>query len=193
VTELRRAVFLDRDGTLIEEAHYLSDPAAVRLLPGAAEALARLREAGYALVLVTNQSGIARGLYTEEEYHRVAARLGGLLREAGVPLDAAYYCPHHPEHGAPCACRKPSTGMYEAAAAELGLDPAASWYVGDKESDILPAATLGGQGVLVRTGHGRDEERRAPRGVVVVDDLGEAADLIVGAGRAPVDLENRLG
>lgn len=193
MTEPRRAVFLDRDGTLIEEAHYLSDPTGVRLLPGAADALARLRAAGYALVLVTNQSGIARGLYTEDAYHRVAARVDELLRGAGVPLDGAYYCPHHPDHGAPCTCRKPGTGLYETAATELGLDAADSWYVGDKVSDVLPAAALGGRAVLVRTGHGRDEEQRAPRGTWVVDGLGEAADLILASGRTSVDLENRLG
>jgi D-glycero-D-manno-heptose 1,7-bisphosphate phosphatase len=193
VTTLRRAVFLDRDGTLIQEAHYLSDPGGVRLLPGAAAALGRLRAAGYVLVVVTNQSGIARGLYTEDEYRRVAARLDEMLQGAGVSLDATYYCPHHPDHGAPCACRKPGTGLYEAATAELGLDASASWYVGDKVSDVVPAATLGGEGVLVRTGHGRDEEQRVPPGVRVVDDLGDAATLILSRKQGSVDLEIGLG
>jgi len=175
----RRAVFLDRDGTLIEEAHYLADPDRVRLVAGAAEALERLRTAGYALILVTNQSGIARGIYSAEDYHAVAARLDEVLEQSGVPVDGTYYCMHHPDHTGPCDCRKPGTGMYERAARELGLDPAASWYVGDKVTDVLPAQALGGKGVLVRTGYGRDHEEHLPVGVVAVDDLAEAAALIL--------------
>lgn len=176
---LRPAVFLDRDGTLIADRHYLSDPAEVELLPGVVEALRALRAAGLLLVVVTNQSGIARGLFSEEDYRAVAARLERLLAAEGVAPDATKHCPHHPDHGGPCACRKPATGMYLEAAADLGIDPAASWYVGDKVSDVVPARELGGRGILLRTGHGRAQEAHLPPGVAVVDDLaGAAAEIL---------------
>ncbi len=178
----RPAVFLDRDGTLIQEAVYLSDPEGVVLVLGATGALRNLRDAGFALVVVTNQSGIARGLYTEDDYHAVAARLDALLDEAGTPIDATLYCPHHPDFGPPCACRKPDVGMHRKAAAELGLSLADSYYVGDKVSDVLPALALGGSGVLVRTGFGADEEVRLPAGVEVAEDIADAVRLILAAG-----------
>lgn len=178
---LRPAVFMDRDGTLIAERDYLADPGGVVLVPGAAEALRALRRAGYALVVVTNQSGIARGLYTLDDYQTVAVRLDRVLAEAGVTVDATRFCPHHPDFSGPCTCRKPGTGMYREAASELGLDPAASWYVGDKVSDVAPAFALGGRGVLVRTGYGRDQEKVVPAGIVVADDLAAAAAVILAA------------
>jgi len=174
----RPAVFVDRDGTLMVERHYLADPEGVVLVPSALAALRELSDVGYALVVVTNQSGIARGLYTVEEYRAVAARLEAVLAAGGVAVDGTYFCPHHPDLTGPCRCRKPDTGMYERAAEELGLDLARSWYVGDKVSDVLPALALGGRGILVRTGYGREEENGAPDGVHVVDDLGAAAGLI---------------
>lgn len=182
VGEGRPAVFLDRDGTLIQEAVYLADPEGVVLVPGATAALQRLRDGGFALVVVTNQSGIARGLYRENQYHAVAARLDALLEEAGTPVDATLYCPHHGDFGSPCTCRKPDVGMHRKAAADLGLSLADSYYVGDKVSDVLPALELGGKGVLVRTGFGVDEEARLPAGVEVVDDISGAARLILAGG-----------
>jgi D-glycero-D-manno-heptose 1,7-bisphosphate phosphatase len=181
-TGRRPAVFVDRDGTLMEERSYLSDPAGVVLVPTALAALTVLREAGYALVVVTNQSGIARGIYSLADYHAVADRLNEVLAEAGVPVDGTYFCPHHPDVTGPCACRKPDTGMYLQSAEELGLDLERSWYVGDKVTDVLPALTLGGRGVLVRTGYGREEEKHVPARVPVVDDLGAAAWLIAESG-----------
>ncbi len=178
----RRAVFLDRDGTLIDEKYYLSDPERVVLIPGTPAALSDLRDAGFALVVVTNQSGIARGLYSEDEYHAVAKRLDDLLAAAGSPVDATMYCPHHPDSGHACDCRKPATGMYRQAAAELGLALANSYYVGDKVSDVTPALELGGVGVLVRTGFGADEAARVPAGTAVVEDLAGAARLILNGG-----------
>ncbi len=182
---LRPAVFVDRDGTLIVERDYLADPAGVKLVQGAVEALASLRASGFALVVVTNQSGIARGLYRLEDYHAVAARLDAVLGLAGVPVDGTWYCPHHPDHTGPCACRKPGVGMYVQAAGELGLDLQASWYVGDKITDVLPALELGGRGILVRSGYGRDLESAAPAPVTVVDDLPAAAELIVARAGGP--------
>ena len=179
---LRRAVFLDRDGTLIQERDYLADPEVVSLLPGVPEALHLLTGAGFALVVVTNQSGIARGLYTLDDYHAVARRLDEELGRTGVELDATFFCPHHPDLTGPCECRKPGTGMYVRAARELGLDLAGSYFVGDRQKDVAPAATLGGTGILVRTGYGLEEEVAVEEGTVVVDSLLDAARLILSVG-----------
>ena len=177
--ELRPAVFVDRDGTIMAERAYLADPADVALVPGSRDALAALQGARFALVVVTNQSGIARGLYTENDYHAVAARLAEVLAEGGVVIDRTDFCKHHPDFTGPCACRKPGTGMHRRAATELGLDPARSYYIGDKATDILPAIELGGQGVLVRTGYGREHEATIPATTWVADDLRSAAELIL--------------
>lgn len=176
---LRRAVFVDRDGTIIVEREYLADPDGVTFVPGAEEAIRRLKEAGWVVVVVTNQSGIARGLYTEEAYHAVAKRLDELLGQASAPVDATYYCPHHPDFTGPCECRKPGTGMYRTAARDLGLDLADSFYVGDRLKDVLPALELGGRGILVRTGYGREEEEGLPDGAEVVDDLTDVVALVI--------------
>jgi histidinol-phosphate phosphatase family protein len=146
---LRPAVFLDRDGTLIDDEHYLSDPEKVRLRPGAARAVKRLRDAGLATVVVTNQSGIARGLFTEADYARVRERLDALLAAQGATLDASYHCPHHPEFGEACACRKPGIALFQQAASEHALDLARSAFIGDRFRDVAPAARFGGYGVLV--------------------------------------------
>src|SRR5512143_1648281 len=140
----RAAAFLDRDGTLIVERDYLRDPGGVELLPGASAGLRALRDAGYALVLVTNQSGIARGLYTMDDYRAVQARVEELLEERGLRFAGVYVCPHHPDYTGACDCRKPALGLYRRAALELGVDPGCSLYIGDKLSDVLPAAALGG-------------------------------------------------
>jgi len=167
---LRRAAFLDRDGTLIVERHYLSDPGGVELIPGVVEALGRLRESGHALVVVTNQSGLARGLITPEEYERVTARFIELLGAGGIELDGIYHCPHHPDHSGPCRCRKPGTELFEIAAGELGLDLARSLYVGDRIRDLVAALEFGGRGYLVRTGYGASE-------VEIPAEIGVASDL----------------
>ena len=176
---LRPAVFIDRDGTVIEERVYLSDPDGVVLVPGALEALRTLRDAGFALVLVTNQAGISKGHYSVEDYHAVAKRLDDILGEAGTALDGTYVCPHHPETTGHCDCRKPGVGMYRQAAGELGLDFEESYFIGDKLTDVVPAIELGGRGILVRTGYGRELEGDAPEQIAVVDDLQAAAGLIV--------------
>lgn len=181
--ESARAVFLDRDGTLIVEKDYLADPDLIELVPGAVEALHRLREAGYRLVVVTNQSGIARGLYTLADYRAVEARLEQILAEQGIRLDAVFFCPHHPDHSGPCDCRKPGLGMYREAARKLGIDLAASVYVGDRLKDVQPGMTLGGRSILVRTGYGASAARALADTIEVTDDLAGAADLIVGKNR----------
>lgn len=175
----RPAAFVDRDGTIIVERHYLADPAGVHLVPGAAEALAALQGAGFAVVTVTNQSGIDLGLYSEDDYRGVASRLEEVLARVGVRVDATEYCPHHPQGSGPCPCRKPGTAMHRRAADRLGLDLESSYYVGDKITDVLPAIELGGQGILVRTGYGLEHEGREPNGTWVADDLSGAATLIL--------------
>lgn len=178
----RAAVFIDRDGTLVQEREYLADPEELELVPGVPDALKALREAGYVLVVTTNQSGIARGYYTEEEYRAVARRLDEELEAEGVWVDATFHCPHHPDHTGPCACRKPGTGMHMQASRRLGLAPERSWFVGDKVKDVLPARTLKGRGILVRTGFGAEHEGRLPEGFRVADDLAGAARIILESG-----------
>lgn len=178
----RPAAFLDRDGTILVERHYLSDPEQVELIPGAVEGIRRLQQAGYALVLVTNQSGIGRGLFTKAEYLAVQERLEQLLEREGVHLDGVYCCPHAP--GQDCECRKPGLELFRRAAAELGLDLATSVYIGDRLRDVVPAAAFGGRGILVRTGYGESESRLSATsakaaGCEVVADLAEAATRVV--------------
>jgi D-glycero-D-manno-heptose 1,7-bisphosphate phosphatase len=185
----RRAVFLDRDGTLIQEKGYLKDPAEVVLEEGAAEAVARLNRFGFAVVLVTNQSGIARGYYTEEDVAAVHQRLGALLVAEHARLDALYYCPHHPEgvveeYRKTCSCRKPAVGLYKRASDALGIELQDSYMIGDKLTDMEAARRLGLTGILVKTGYGGDEWRaslQAPdtdKPDRTVADLREAVEFI---------------
>ena len=174
----RRAVFVDRDGTIIQERHYLSDPAGVSLIPGATDALARLKAMGFPLVLVTNQSGIGRGYYGVDDYRRVAAEVERQLADARVVMDGVYYCPDAPGGDPATTCRKPSTLMHRTAARALDLVTRGSYYVGDKASDVEPATALDGTGILVRTGWGREVEPTLPPEYRVVDDLAAAADLV---------------
>lgn len=170
------AVFLDRDGTIIRDVDYPSDPAAVELLPGAAAGVARLNAAGWPVVLITNQSGIGRGYLGEAEYRAVHQRMVDLLAEQGARLDGAYHCPHAPADP-PCGCRKPGVDLYRAAAREHGLRTEGSWFVGDRARDVLPAAALKGRGILLHTPGGHREA--APPGVEVAGSLSEAVDRIL--------------
>jgi len=187
---MRPAVFLDRDGTVIVEVDYLADPERVELYAGAASALRRLAEAGYALVLITNQSGVARGVLDEERLAEVHARLTRELAAEGVALDGVYYCPHHPEHGGAayakdCDCRKPRPGMLLEAARDLELDLGRSWMVGDAARDLEAGWAVGARGLLVATGKGkrqREEARAkapAPGWLHEVDDLPAAAEVVL--------------
>jgi histidinol-phosphate phosphatase family protein len=151
VTVRRPAVFVDRDGTLIEDRAYVSDPADVHLLPGVASAIAALNLANTAVIVVTNQSGIGRGYYTMADYERVRARLDELLAAEFARVDATYVCPHAPDASPPCACRKPETELFERAILEHHLDPASSVFIGDRWRDVEPALFFGARGVLVPT------------------------------------------
>lgn len=145
----RPAAFLDRDGTLIEDAHYLADPEGVRLLANVAPAIVALNARDLLAVVVTNQSGIAQGLLTEAQYEATRRRVIEALAELGARIDATYHCPHHPSVSGSCDCRKPATGMYRRAAREHRIDLARSLYVGDRRRDVEPALLLGGTGILV--------------------------------------------
>ena len=187
---MRPAVFLDRDGTMIEERGYLDRLELVSPFPYTAEAIRMLRAAGYAIVVVTNQAGVARGFFDEAFVRRVHAHLDALLAPHDAVPDAYYYCPHHPEgvvdaYRRACACRKPAPGMIHAAAADLGLDVARSFVVGDKWLDVGLANQAGARGILVRTGYGETSADDPPPGVhahVVVPTLREAAEYIVANG-----------
>ena len=205
----RKAVFLDRDGTVSVEMGYIHEKDMDRyaLNPGAAEGMKQLADAGYLLILVTNQSGVARGYYDEAQVHRVHARLAELLAEKGVALDAVYYCPHHADSNAgaanqptpgriqaqpvaelirDCDCRKPRPGMGLKAAADFDLDLSQCWVVGDKKADLGLAQALECPGILVTTGYGQgtleklEEQGRVPR--YVAGDLVQAAAIILSGG-----------
>jgi D-glycero-D-manno-heptose 1,7-bisphosphate phosphatase len=148
-----RAVFFDRDGTLMEDAHYCGDPTQVKVFPGVPEALRKLKEAGFRTIVVTNQSGIGRGLITEAEYHAVEAEFVWQIGE-GL-LDASYFCPDVP--GVPSTRRKPEPGMLLEAAADFGIDLARSYVIGDKSADIECGRRAGASTILVRTGYGAEQ------------------------------------
>ncbi len=170
---LRPAVFLDRDGTLMEEVEYCRDPAKVRLFSGVIGALDELRAAGFATVIITNQSGIGRGWITEAEYASVHARLLELLGAARI--DSTYYCPDPP--GVESLFRKPAPGMVLQAARELRLNLERSWFVGDKAADIHCGRNAGTRSILVRTGYGRTENSEGAESAV--DSFAEAARYIL--------------
>ena len=175
-----RAVFLDRDGTIIEDVAYLRDKDQVRLLPGAANAIKRLNGAGFLAIVVTNQSGIARGLLSRHDYQMSERRVDELLAQEGAKLDAHYFCPHLPELTGPCDCRKPGALLYRQAAEQFHIDLAQSWWVGDRMRDVLPADALGGRGVLVLSSAGQAEvaDEKASK-FTQAKDLAEAVDLIL--------------
>jgi D-glycero-D-manno-heptose 1,7-bisphosphate phosphatase len=184
---MKRAVFLDRDGTIIEEQHYLRALDHIQLVPGSADAIRLLRDRGFVIVVVTNQAGVAKGYFDEAFVERAHRHLDDLLRAHGASVDRYYYCPHHPDgvieaYRCHCECRKPATGLIEAAQADLGLDLAGSFVVGDKWLDVELADRAGATGILVRSGYGRAAEREPPdslRAAVIVDTLLDAAQWIL--------------
>jgi D,D-heptose 1,7-bisphosphate phosphatase len=187
---LRPAVFFDRDGTLIEHVSYLSDPALVRLLPGATDTLKRLRRAGFAVVLVTNQSAIGRGMLTEERLDQIHTELNRQLAACGATIDGIYYCPavpagddrtmvEHPD-------RKPGPGMLHRAAVDLKLDLAASWMVGDLISDVLAGLNAGCRSILIESGQTPLGDARALEGrALLLPDLTAATDAILADRETP--------
>ena len=188
--DLKRAVFLDRDGTINEQVGYLNHLDRFWLLPGAAQAIRRLNEAGLIVVVMTNQSGVARGYYPESLVETVHRKMEAELAQGGARLDGVYYCPHHPQAEIPeykqdCPCRKPKPGMILQAAADLGLDPARSFVVGDQLKDIETGRAVNARTVLVKTGYGRGEcEYLLPKSAIkpdrVAEGLPEAVSWILG-------------
>ncbi len=177
---MRPAVFLDRDGTVNVDTGYVRRPADVALIPGVARAIARLNPARVPVVVVTNQSGLGRGIMSSAEYVAVRDRVAELLREqAGAHVDATYECPHDPRLGA-CACRKPGTALFSRAGQDLDIALDRSWYVGDRWRDIAPALELGGDPILVPGPSTPDDELRlAEERARVVDTLGEVVDAVL--------------
>lgn len=180
----RRFVLLDRDGTVLVERHYLSDPSGVELSPGAAAGLRALQQAGFGLVILTNQSGIARGMFDLATLERIHQRMHELLAESGVQLDGVYVCPHGPDDG--CPCRKPRSGLVEQAAGKLHFDARQSFVVGDKIEDVQLGERVGATTVLVQTGYGVQTAAHA-RPDHITPDLQSAAALIIRLAALPVD------
>jgi D-glycero-D-manno-heptose 1,7-bisphosphate phosphatase len=172
----RPAVFLDRDGTLIEDRGHLADPSEVVFYPDTVKALRRLQER-FLLFLVTNQPGVARGLISRQDVERVNARVQSDLAQAGVTITAAYVCPHQRSDG--CRCRKPNPHFLLRAAAVYGIDLPRSFAVGDHPHDVEFARSVGARGVYVRTGHGEKHLAELPDGEIVVAGIAEAADRIL--------------
>lgn len=175
---MKPAVFLDRDGTLLEEAGYLDRLERLAFFPFGIDAVRLLNRGGYPVVIITNQSGVGRGMYEEEFVLRAHRVVDERVRAGGGRIDGYYYCPHHPDAEVErfrkdCDCRKPGPGMLRRAAADLGLDLSRSFTVGDKWTDVQAGVTAGGRGILVRTGYGRTSEagRRPVEPVAIADDL----------------------
>jgi len=186
VKTLPAAVFFDRDGTLMRDAHYIKSAEQVQLLPGAAAAVKRINDAGIPAIVVTNQSGIGRGLFTIEDYERVRARFEALLAAEGARIDASYYCPHHPSVTEPCDCRKPGTKLFEDAISDFKLDPRRVAYIGDRWRDVVASKKLGGRGIMVLSPETGDEDRRQAK-----DDKIETANSIADAVNALFGLTDR--
>ena len=188
----RRAVFIDRDGTISEEVGYVNHVSRYRVFPFAAEAVRALNEAGWLAVLVTNQAGVARGYFAEELIGEVHGVLAAELERGGARLDAVYYCPHHPSVGETpyrldCDCRKPKPGLIRRAAQELGLDLPRCWMVGDRHSDTELARNAGVRSAFVLTGYGRGELEHQSRAWrhrpdLVAENLLEAVREIINSG-----------
>jgi D-glycero-D-manno-heptose 1,7-bisphosphate phosphatase len=181
------AVFLDRDGTIIEEIGYLDRVERLSLYPWSIDAIRILNRSGFRVVLVTNQSGIARGFFTEAIVDEVHRYMAAQLAEGGAYLDAYYYCPHHPDghvagYACRCDCRKPGRALVDRAAAEFGIDPAQSIVIGDRWLDVALGRAVGGRGILVRTGYGAAEEGRPLSGLsadAITDNLAGAVGWVL--------------
>lgn len=171
---LKPALFLDRDGTLIVDTDFVRSPEEVVLLPGVAEAVSRANAAGWRTVVITNQSGIARGILAEDDYQAVARELERQLATRGARLDLQLHCPHLPAISGPCECRKPGLKLYREAIARLGIDPLQSWFVGDRLRDLTPARALGGHGLQVLTGTRAEDTPITEAGFEQVPDLAAA-------------------
>ncbi len=172
------AVFLDRDGTINEDTGYIDSPERLSIIAGVSPAIKRLNSKGFKVIIITNQSGIARGYFSKDALDAINKRLLEVLKKQGAHLDGIYYCPHHPDDN--CECRKPKTGMLEKAKEDLHIDFNQSYVVGDKVSDVEIARNIGGKGILVLTGSGKDEkEKLIHQPAYIADDLKDAVEWII--------------
>ena len=187
--ELKPAVFLDRDGTLIEERNYLSSITEISILEGASEAITRLNNADFAVVLATNQSAVGRGLLSLENLNSIHKELRHRLKTQGAQIDGVFFCPHHPTEAtrayrSNCTCRKPKPGMLEKAARQLTLDLRKSFMIGDTLSDIKTGHAAGCRSILVKTGKGQQEILRIKNGLeppdFIAENLAKAVDWLLG-------------
>jgi heptosyltransferase-2 len=183
-------VFLDRDGTTNRDTGYIKTPDELQIFPGAVEAVARLKQAGARVVMITNQSGVGRGLFSTETLAAIHARLRAVFEAGGAPFDGLYYCPHHPDDG--CACRKPGTAMVERAVADLGLDLSRAYVLGDQRRDVDLARRIGAKGILVTTGptsaQALEELRQEGAGPdYVATDLSQAVTWLFADAGQPAD------
>ena len=180
MSKLPAAVFLDRDGTIMEDAHYIKSPDLVRLIPGAAAAVKRINDAKVPAIVVTNQSGLARGIFTLQDYEAVRGHFESLLEAEGARIDASYFCPHHPSITGPCDCRKPGTKMFEDAIHDFKLNPANVAYVGDRWRDVSASKTLGGRGIMISSHMTTDEDRRKAKadGIETASTLEAAVEML---------------
>lgn len=181
------AIFLDRDGTINEDVNFLSKPEQLILIDGSAEAIKEANELGLKVIVFTNQSGIARGYFTEDDLHKVHKRLDELLAQKGAKIDAYYYCPHHPvegngEYKVECECRKPKDGMLQRASREQNIDLKKSFVIGDRCIDVQAGKTAGATTILVLTGYGRDEYKKCKdenfEPDFVAENLKEAIEIV---------------
>ncbi|GHU62261.1 hypothetical protein FACS189418_3330 [Clostridia bacterium] len=179
-----KAIFLDRDGTINEEVNYLYEIEKFAFIPGVPEALAQLKKAGYLLLVVTNQAGIARGYYTESDVQLLHSYINQCLFKQSVQIDRFYYCPHHPQgkgkYKKECLCRKPNVGMLERACTDFFIDRKKSFLIGDNQGDILAAKNFGIPSILVRTGHGKSVEKQLEKDYLYcAENLAEAVEWIL--------------
>ncbi len=190
---MTRAVFIDRDGTIIIDKDYLTDPKLIEFHDGSPEAIKLANNLGLKVVVISNQSGVARGMMTIDQVESVNARLVEMLKEKGAKVDAIYYCPHHPRHGEriQCACRKPGIGMLLRARDELGVDLSKSFVIGDKWSDVKCGENAGSVTSLVRTGYGNGDYQRCIDGGIKIDYLAENLfDSITNFVRKKIETDN---
>ena len=171
-------IFLDRDGTINFEVEYLRSTTDLKMIPGSSEAIKEANELGWKVLIITNQSGVARGIITEQELSKIHFTLQNILRENGATIDAIYYCPHHPEVGDipykhDCNCRKPKTGMILRAAKEFEIDLTKSYIIGDKMIDIQTGNNCGVKSILVLTGYGKDELKQCQENKLKIDFIAD--------------------
>jgi len=178
LNRLQPAVFLDRDGTINQDTGYIDSPERLFIIDGAASAIKRLNSKGFRVVVITNQSGVGRGYFTKEAADSVNKKLEEVLKREGAHLDGIYYCPHHPDDN--CECRKPRIGLLEKAKNDLAIDFKKSYVIGDKGSDIEIAQSIGGKGILVLIGSGKDEKQKLDHEPsYIATDLKDAVEWII--------------